>query len=101
MDWVRINEAGLIGSGLMRLHCIYVFVRDLNFLVFNNCEKDYVDVFFRTVVCAACEDGSINMYSGTGSRLLPSIVLDSKVSKLHIKGFFVMAITQKAFLYIW
>ncbi|XP_061179684.1 protein HIRA-like [Saccostrea echinata] len=55
----------------------------------------------KTVVCASCEDGSLHMYSSTGSRILPSIVLDSKVSKLHIKGFFVMVITQKAFLYIW
>ena len=55
----------------------------------------------RNVVCAACEDGSLNMFSISGSRCFPSIVLDSKVSKLHIKTFFIMVITQKAFLYIW
>lgn len=55
----------------------------------------------RNVVCAACEDGSLNMFSVTGSRVFPSIVLDSKVSKLHIKAFLVMVITQRAFLYVW
>lgn len=55
----------------------------------------------RNVVCAACEDGSLNMFYISGSRCFPSIVLDSKVSKLHIKTFFIMVITQKAFLYIW
>uniref|UniRef100_K1PS44 Protein HIRA n=1 Tax=Magallana gigas TaxID=29159 RepID=K1PS44_MAGGI len=55
----------------------------------------------RNVVCAACEDGSLNMFSVTGSRVFPSIMLDSRVSKLHIKVFLVMVITQRAFLYIW
>ncbi|KAF8328351.1 WD40-repeat-containing domain protein [Cantharellus anzutake] len=55
-----------------------------------------------SVFCAAAlEDGSINVYSPTGRRLMPSMLLDSPCVSMNACKQFLMAITSSAHMYIW
>lgn len=52
--------------------------------------------------CAACTDATISVYAtASGSRLLPPLALDSKVSNLRCSAHFLMAITSRGSLHVW
>ena len=54
--------------------------------------------FFTTV---ACTDSSLHIFSNTGRKVLPSLVLNSPVSRLTSCRHYLMAITQKGNLFVW
>lgn len=53
------------------------------------------------LTCTACEDSSIHIFSNTGRKVLPSLVLNSPVSRLTSCRQYLMAITQKGNLFVW
>ncbi|XP_075072457.1 protein HIRA [Mixophyes fleayi] len=53
------------------------------------------------VVCVACEKRMLSMFSGSGRRVFPPIVLASPISTLQCTGFYVMALTAAAALSVW
>ncbi|XP_070573135.1 protein HIRA-like isoform X2 [Ptychodera flava] len=53
------------------------------------------------MVCVACEDKSLYIFSPSGRRLLPGLVLSSVISTLHCTGHFVMVITSTGNLHVW
>lgn len=55
----------------------------------------------REVICAGCEDGSVHVFTACGRRLVPQLVLNSRVSRLSVNGHYVMAISQKGSVYVW
>ncbi|XP_068748339.1 protein HIRA-like [Montipora capricornis] len=55
----------------------------------------------RQVICVACENRSINLFSSTGRKLLPSMVLDSPASILQCSRHYVMVVTSAGGVYIW
>lgn len=57
--------------------------------------------FFRFFSCAACEDNSLSVFNTIGQKLLPNLVLSSRVSILDANGHYLLAITQKGGLYVW
>ncbi|KAK4701977.1 protein HIRA/HIR1, partial [Phenoliferia sp. Uapishka_3] len=70
----------------------------------------WVDYLPKYIVCAAgsphfvavsTEDGSLTVYSPTGRRLLPTMVLDSPCSFLEAEGPFLLAITALGSLTVW
>ncbi|XP_060561326.1 protein HIRA-like [Ruditapes philippinarum] len=55
----------------------------------------------RNTSCAACSDCSLSLFNNIGQKILPSIVLNSKISVLHVNGHHIMAISSKGSLYVW
>ncbi|XP_053374896.1 protein HIRA-like [Mercenaria mercenaria] len=55
----------------------------------------------RNTSCAACVDCSLSLFNSIGQKVLPSIVLNSKISVLDVNGHYVMAISSKGSLYVW
>uniref|UniRef100_A0A8C6XMT8 Protein HIRA n=1 Tax=Naja naja TaxID=35670 RepID=A0A8C6XMT8_NAJNA len=53
------------------------------------------------VVSVACEKRTLSVFSASGRRLLPPIVLHSPISTLHCTGFYIMALTTAATLSVW
>uniref|UniRef100_W5M1F0 Protein HIRA n=1 Tax=Lepisosteus oculatus TaxID=7918 RepID=W5M1F0_LEPOC len=53
------------------------------------------------VICVACEDRMLSVFSACGRRLLPAILLQAPMSALHCAGFYVMALTACATLSVW
>ncbi|KAK3595749.1 hypothetical protein CHS0354_025378 [Potamilus streckersoni] len=53
------------------------------------------------MACVACEDSSIGVYNTSGIRLLPSLIMDSKVTVFEVTGFHLMAVTKKGNLFLW
>ncbi|KAM8961120.1 protein HIRA isoform 2-T2 [Pelodytes ibericus] len=53
------------------------------------------------VVCVACEKQMLSMFSGSGRRVFPPIILPSPISNLQCTGSFVMALTAAAALSVW
>ncbi|XP_035385434.1 protein HIRA [Electrophorus electricus] len=53
------------------------------------------------VVAVACEDRTLSVFSASGRRLIPSIMLPAPMSALHCSAFFVMALTASATLSVW
>ncbi|KAL1924203.1 uncharacterized protein VTP21DRAFT_7238 [Calcarisporiella thermophila] len=52
--------------------------------------------------CAvACEDGSLHIYSHSGRRLLPTIVLEAQVSFLDSGLRYLLCVTQVGLVYVW
>ncbi|KAI9323328.1 WD40-repeat-containing domain protein [Dichotomocladium elegans] len=50
---------------------------------------------------AACEDGTLHVYSKNGIRILPPIVVDSTISLLHSTEPWLLCITTTGLLYTW
>ncbi|KAM9331524.1 protein HIRA [Gastrophryne carolinensis] len=55
----------------------------------------------REVVCVACEKRMLSMFSSSGRRVFPPIVLAAPISALQCTGFYVMALTAAAALSVW
>jgi len=55
----------------------------------------------RQVICIACENRSINLFSSTGRKILPSMVLDSPASILQCSRHYVMLVTSSGGVYVW
>ncbi|XP_064613383.1 LOW QUALITY PROTEIN: protein HIRA-like [Liolophura sinensis] len=55
----------------------------------------------RHIVCAACDDNTVSVFSAGGKKLFPSLVLNSKTSFLDCKDFHVMAVTSKGSVNVW
>ncbi|KAM4708515.1 protein HIRA [Discoglossus pictus] len=53
------------------------------------------------VVCVACEKRFLSMFSGSGRRIFPPIILPSPISALQCTGSYVMALTAAAALSVW
>ncbi|XP_053557909.1 protein HIRA [Bombina bombina] len=53
------------------------------------------------VVCVACEKRMLSMFSGSGRRVFPPIILPSPISTLQCTGSYVMALTASAALSVW
>ncbi|KAH9524197.1 hypothetical protein Btru_053770 [Bulinus truncatus] len=53
------------------------------------------------VLCAACIDGTLSVFSSKGRRLLPSLVLGTPPAFLSCNGPYVMAVTTKGLLFVW
>ncbi|KAM5194765.1 protein HIRA isoform 2-T2 [Mantella aurantiaca] len=53
------------------------------------------------VVCVACEKRMLSMFSSSGRRVFPPIILASPISTLQCTGYFVMALTANAALSVW
>ena len=51
--------------------------------------------------CAACEDGSLSMFSASGRKMFPPVMMNSKICVLKCTGHFLMAITIKGSLFVW
>lgn len=49
----------------------------------------------------ACDDGSLHLYSLTGSRLLPPIMIESKASFLHCNNAYLLCISSSGMVYAW
>eukprot|EP00057_Strongylocentrotus_purpuratus_P024137 XP_011678611.1 PREDICTED: protein HIRA [Strongylocentrotus purpuratus] len=52
-------------------------------------------------ICVNCEDKTLGVYSPSGRRLLPSLVLPSVGSSIKIKGYHIMAISTCGKLFVW
>ena len=50
---------------------------------------------------AACEDGSVIMWTKMGRRLLPPIILEAQPCFLESQGNFILCITSVGMLHIW
>lgn len=55
----------------------------------------------RQVICVACENRSIDMFSSTGRKILPSMVLDSPASILQCSRHYVMVVTSSGGVFVW
>ncbi|RMX49932.1 hypothetical protein pdam_00018431 [Pocillopora damicornis] len=55
----------------------------------------------RQVVSVACENRSIDMFSSTGRKILPSMVLDSPASILQCSRHYVMLVTSSGGVFVW
>ncbi|KAG8455923.1 hypothetical protein GDO86_001931 [Hymenochirus boettgeri] len=53
------------------------------------------------VVCVACEKRMLSMFSSSGRRIFPPIILPSPISTLQCTGSYVMALTAAAALSVW
>ncbi|CAO3610025.1 unnamed protein product [Mucor hiemalis] len=49
----------------------------------------------------ACEDGSLNIYTPSGRRLLPPIILESTTTILQCSGQWLLCLTATGLLYTW
>ncbi|XP_028396728.1 protein HIRA-like [Dendronephthya gigantea] len=55
----------------------------------------------RNIACVACQDRSLCIFSSSGRRILPNLVLDSSVSILQCNVFYVMVVTSRGGVYVW
>ncbi|XP_005111056.1 protein HIRA isoform X3 [Aplysia californica] len=55
----------------------------------------------REVVCAACVNGTVSVFSIGGRRLLPALVIGSSPAVLACSGHHVMAVSDKGQLFVW
>ncbi|XP_018097934.1 protein HIRA-like isoform X3 [Xenopus laevis] len=53
------------------------------------------------VVCVACEKRTLSVFSGSGRRIFPPIILPSPISTLQCTGSYAMALTAAAALSVW
>lgn len=53
------------------------------------------------IICVACQNNSLHVYSGKGRRLYPGMILDSSISQVRCHKYFVMAITSAGFINVW
>ncbi|XP_068099223.1 protein HIRA isoform X2 [Hyperolius riggenbachi] len=53
------------------------------------------------VVCVACEKRMLSMFTSSGRRVFPPMILSSPISSLHCTGHYVMAVTAAAALSVW
>ncbi|CAJ0966249.1 unnamed protein product [Ranitomeya imitator] len=53
------------------------------------------------MVCVACEKRMLSMFSSSGRRVFPPIILPSQISTIQCTGRFVMALTSSAALSVW
>ncbi|XP_078082976.1 protein HIRA isoform X2 [Mustelus asterias] len=53
------------------------------------------------LVSVACEERTVSVFSASGRRLLPAILLQSPISTLHCASHFVMALLATATLSVW
>ncbi|NWW49445.1 HIRA protein, partial [Pedionomus torquatus] len=53
------------------------------------------------IVSVACEKRTLSVFSASGRRLLPPIVLNTPISTLHCTGSYIMALTTAATLSVW
>uniref|UniRef100_A0A4W3ITK3 Protein HIRA n=1 Tax=Callorhinchus milii TaxID=7868 RepID=A0A4W3ITK3_CALMI len=53
------------------------------------------------LVSVACEERTLSVFSASGRRLLPAILLGSPISTLHCASHFVMALMATATLSVW
>ncbi|XP_040204233.1 protein HIRA isoform X2 [Rana temporaria] len=53
------------------------------------------------VVCVACEKRMLSMFSSSGRRVFPPIIMSSPISTLQCTGYYVMALTAAAALSVW
>ncbi|XP_062896977.1 protein HIRA isoform X3 [Mobula hypostoma] len=53
------------------------------------------------LVSVACEERMVSVFSASGRRLLPAILLQSPISTLHCASHFVMALMATATLSVW
>ncbi|XP_063967555.1 protein HIRA-like [Lytechinus pictus] len=53
------------------------------------------------IICVSCEDKTLGVYSPSGRRLLPSLVLPSVGSSIKIRGYHIMAISTCGKLFVW
>ncbi|XP_067911444.1 protein HIRA isoform X2 [Heterodontus francisci] len=53
------------------------------------------------LVSVACEERTVSVFSASGRRLLPAILLQSPISTLHCASHFVMALMATATLSVW
>uniref|UniRef100_A0A2C9LTD8 Protein HIRA-like C-terminal domain-containing protein n=1 Tax=Biomphalaria glabrata TaxID=6526 RepID=A0A2C9LTD8_BIOGL len=52
-------------------------------------------------LCAACQDGTLSVFSKKGRRLLPCLVLGSPPTFLSCNGHYIMVVTTKGLLFVW
>lgn len=64
-------------------------------------QQYYIAVHFRNTFCAACVDCSLTIFNSVGQKVLPCIVLNSKISVLDVNRHHVMAVSSKGSLYVW
>lgn len=55
----------------------------------------------RNIACIACQDRSLCIFSSSGRRILPNLVLSSPVSILQCNGYYVMVVTSRGGVYVW
>jgi len=55
----------------------------------------------RCLVCAACQNRSIHIFSHCGRRLIPAMIMDYPVSMLQCQESFMMVITASGHLSVW
>ncbi|KAK3710137.1 hypothetical protein QZH41_010536, partial [Actinostola sp. cb2023] len=55
----------------------------------------------RNVVCIACLDKSVSVFSFGGKRLMPALVLDAPSSMLQCNGHYIMVVTSSGGVYVW
>ncbi|XP_077317773.1 protein HIRA isoform X2 [Lithobates pipiens] len=53
------------------------------------------------LVCVACEKRMLSMFSSSGRRVFPPIIMSSPISTLQCTGYYVMALTAAAALSVW
>jgi protein HIRA/HIR1 len=51
--------------------------------------------------CAACEDGSLHIWSPAGRRMLNAIILDSQPVILESRGWWLLCLTAAGLAYVW
>uniref|UniRef100_A0A2C9JMA3 Protein HIRA n=1 Tax=Biomphalaria glabrata TaxID=6526 RepID=A0A2C9JMA3_BIOGL len=52
-------------------------------------------------LCAACQDGTLSVFSKKGRRLLPCLVMGSPPTFLSCNGHYIMVVTTKGLLFVW
>ncbi|KAF8306790.1 WD40 repeat-like protein, partial [Clavulina sp. PMI_390] len=78
----------------------YITTRETQFLDYVS--ANVIAVAATVSFCAAAmEDSTLNIYSSTGRRIMPSILLDSPCVVLDICRHYAMAITSTGRLYVW
>ena len=65
-------------------------------------KKEIFDLFPSShVVCAACVNGTVSVFSTGGRRLLPAVVIGSSPAVLTCAGHHVMAVGVKGQVTVW
>ncbi|XP_031557389.1 protein HIRA-like [Actinia tenebrosa] len=55
----------------------------------------------RNVVCVACANKSLNIFSFGGKRIMPILILDATASILQCSSNYVMTVTSSGGVYVW
>ncbi|CAL1534335.1 unnamed protein product [Lymnaea stagnalis] len=53
------------------------------------------------VMCAACVDGTVSVYSKGGRRLMPYLIVGAPPAYFTCKGHYVMIVTTKGLVFVW